>query len=133
MLYDLAEGPPRRGTLLESVFMVLVNRRQEQEFLKTRLLVEAVLAPHTEQSKLSDTFKDYAAQAFPHLHKQEASKDSLAKKALAAWTGIDKLYVKPLWEAAPQRRKMSSRLHKARQKVEELEENRRKRPHMRME
>ena len=58
MLYDLYGRPPPAGSLLESVFMVLAKRRQEQELLRTRVLVEAVLAPHVEKKGpgLSEAF-----------------------------------------------------------------------------
>jgi len=124
MLYDLADGPPKPGTLLESIFLVLVNRRQEQEFIKTRLLVEAALAPHSEKHNLEKIFEQYTAQAFPHLEKKDDKEEE--KKALAAWTAHDKLVIRPLWDAAPERLKAASKLRGARDRVKKMEEDRKK-------
>ena len=126
MLYDLAQVPPETGSLLESVFLVLTKRRQEQEFLRTRVLVEATLAPHLEgDSKISDTFSDYMNAMFPYLKHQKDEKEDLMRQALKQWTGHRAFKVKPLWQAKEKPARFRSSLARGREKVKALEQLRR--------
>ena len=86
MLYDLADGPPEPGTLLESLFILVTKRRMEAQYLGTRVLMEAVLAPHVKENTLSKTNKMYLDSMFPHLRKDRKDKDVSAKEALKHWT-----------------------------------------------
>jgi len=85
MLYDLADGPPEPGTLLESLFILIAKRRLEAKYLETRLLMEAVLAPHVKENKLTDASKMYLNSLFPHLYKERKDKDQEAKEAMKHW------------------------------------------------
>lgn len=126
MLYDLAQAPPEPGSLLESVFLVLTKRRQEAEFLQTRVIVEAALAPHLEgKSKISDTFNDYLNAVFPwfRLHKGKTEKDMA--DALKQWVGKKALRVRPLWQNSQKPKRIQSSLARGREKVEERERMRR--------
>jgi len=122
MLYDLAQAPPEPGSLLESVFLVLSKRRQEQEFLKTRVMVESTLAPHLEgESKISETFSDYMNAMFPYLKHQGQDKDRDMKKALKQWTDRTAFKVKPLWEAKDKPARFRSSLKRGQERVAERE------------
>jgi len=122
MLYDLSQAPPEPGSLLESVFLVLTKRRQEQEFLRTRVLVEATLAPHLEgKSKISETFGDYMNAMFPYLQHQVPEKEGLMKQALKQWAGHRGFKVKPLWQTKDTPAHFRSALSRGREKVEERE------------
>lgn len=126
MLYDLAQAPPEQGSLLESVLLIISKRRQEQEFLKTRVLVEATLAPHLEgESKVSETFKDYMDTMFPYLGEERDTKETLAKQALDHWVGKGPLRVRPLWQSAEKPRRIRSALQRGAEKVREIEKMRR--------
>lgn len=128
MLYDLYGAPPPPGSLLESVFMILSKRRQEQELLRTRVLVEAMLAPHVEKkgSTLSEAFGDYADTLFPFLRHKRTKSSEDAKKALKQWTDRHALRVKPIWNAMKDgpAKKMQSRLRKGADRVAKLEHER---------
>jgi hypothetical protein len=126
MLYDLASAPPERGSLLESLFLVLSKRRQEQEFLKTRVLAEAMLAPHIEgKGRLTETFDDYANAMFPYLQSEKEKKEKLAADALKQWTDQKVLKVRPLWRAKEGARGLKSRLALGAERVKNAEEARR--------
>lgn len=126
MLYDLATASPEPGSLLESVFLIISKRRQEQEFLRTRTLVSATLAPHVENNKLSEVFEDYFNAMFPWLKKEREDKEQLAKEALKHWAGKKAFAVRPLWTAKQAGRGIKSRLRKGAEKVRKIEEERRK-------
>jgi hypothetical protein len=122
MLYDLAQTPPESGSLLESVFLVLSKRRQEQQFLALRVLVEAALAPHLEgKSKISETFGDFVDAMFPYLKKETTKGESLEREALKQWTGHRAFRVKPLWQSKDQPRRFRSSLQRGKEKIAERE------------
>lgn len=129
MLYDLAQTPPEQGSLLESLFLVLTKRRQEQQFLALRVLVEATLAPHLEgKSKISETFSDFVDAMFPYLEGEKdssTSTENLMQAALKQWTGHPALRVKPLWNTKDGPRRFKSSLVRGKEKVEERERMRR--------
>lgn len=126
MLYDLSQAPPEPGSLLESAFLVLTKRRQEQEFLRTRVLAEATLAPHLEgDSKISETFDDYMNSMFPYLRHQTTRSETDMKKALKQWTGRTAFKVKPLWQASDSPKRFRSSLQRGKEKIAKMEELRR--------
>jgi len=93
MLYDKYVGVPPRGTLLESVFVLIYLQRQEEQLLATRALVQASLSKE-EQKPAIEAFEMYCSRMFPFLaqaakrgdqDQQEALKDfvkSVAKISL---------------------------------------------------
>jgi hypothetical protein len=87
MLYDLAEGPPEPGSLLESLFILVTKRRMEAQYLGVRLLVEATLAPHLKDTKLSEANRMYLNSMFPHLAKDRVDRDKEAKETMKHWVG----------------------------------------------
>lgn len=122
MLYNLAQAPPEPGSFLESAFLLLTKRRQEQEFFRTRALVEAVLAPHLEgETSVSETFSDYMNVMFPYLSRQPKKKDEM-KEALDHWVGKRMFRVKPLWEAGDKPVRFRSSLQRGRERVERREQ-----------
>lgn len=127
MLYDLAQAPPEQGSLLESVFLVLAKRRQEQEFLRTRVLIEATLAPHLEKSTVSEAFGDYFDSMFPYLGSEKTVKtEDLQREALEHWVGKGPLTVKPIGMPADQKRsQVRSALQRSAARVAAAEDARR--------
>ena len=126
MLYDLSDGPPPMGSLLESVFLLLVKRRQETELLKINALIAAVLAPHQEKNALSDTMKDLVNSMFPFINKTE--EDNVAKKALKEWAGKVAFKVRPLWRAQDDKH-LVSKLRKGSEQIQKSEEKRKTKKH----
>jgi hypothetical protein len=122
MLYDLSPVAPESGSLLESLFLVLTKRRQEAEFLRTRVLVEATLAPHLEgKSKISETFSDYFNAMFPWIKNQKSATETLMAQALEQWVGKKVLRVRPLWQSNQKPKKLKSSLERGRSRVEARE------------
>lgn len=127
MLYDLGQVP-KPGSLLESVFSLLANRRQYQEFLKTRVIMEASLAPHIEGGKdrLSNAYEQYAKAMLPYLGKVRSTQSTEEQKTLQQWTNRGPLVVRPLWRAKEGAKgSWKSALARGRERVRQLEEARR--------
>lgn len=132
MLYDLAEGPPEPGSLLESILTIVAKRRQEQAFIQTKLLVEAFIAPHTEggSTNLSKTFELYKNSAFPFLAGERAKELKQSKQLLEHWT--KKVFrVKPLWRAK-ENMGIVSKLRRGADQVKKAEDLRRQVRHTRI-
>lgn len=66
MLYDKHVGAPEKGTLLESVFVLIFLQRQEEQLLATRALVQATLSKE-ETKPAIEAFEMYCAHMFPFL------------------------------------------------------------------
>ena len=115
MLYDLADGPPEPGTLLESLFILVTKRRLEAQYLGTRLIMEASLAPHMKENKLSDTNSMYLGAMFPHVFKKQKSKDEQAKEAMKHWVGRGPLVVTPLDSPDQRKQRHKDRMARHRQ------------------
>jgi hypothetical protein len=132
MLYDQSSEMPASGSPLESVFLLLAKRNKETEYYRTKLMVAATLAPHSEEGAkmLSGAWEDYRDSIFPFLEAQRTKKDVEAKKVLD-WWGKRMLKIRPLWRAN-ERRGIVSRLRKGMERVKASELQRRHRHHRRI-
>jgi len=132
MLYDTAGGPPRPGSLLESVFILMSKQRQEAEYFKTRALIVASLASVSENAgkMLDEALDKYRLALFPFLAEEKKKQDVDSKELLKHWT--NKVFkVKPLWRAKDHQG-IVSRLRKGAERVKEAEKLRRTKSHRRM-
>ena len=125
MLYDTASGPPRPGSLLESVFILLAQRRQEAEYFKTKTLVMGSLVDKIESGPkmLGESLDQYRQLLFPFLAEEKRKLDVDSKKLLKQWTSRI-LKVRPLWRPE-EHKQVISRLRKGAEKVRKSEELRR--------
>jgi hypothetical protein len=133
MLYDLSDGPPPPGSLLESVFLLIAKRRQEAQFFATKILMEAAIIPHVKDQGdvLAKTYEAYRDAMFPFLAGETKRAAKSTKKQLEQWTKTGPLRVRPLWR--PQDSSgLISRLKRGAAKVEQQEAERRKVPHKRI-
>lgn len=132
MLYDQALGPPPSGSLLESVFVLLAKRRQESDYYKTKVLVAAQVAVHSEEGgkMLTKAWEDYREAVFPFLSGQKEKEDVDAKKILN-WWGNRMLKIKPLWRAT-ENKSIVSKLRRGQARVKKAEQLRRTRQHRRI-
>jgi hypothetical protein len=97
MLYQLASEPPEPGTLLESVFLILTKMGQEEKFLQSRLMVEAILRPMAEGSQgLQDAYRDYQDAIFPFLARGREDEKEKMRNAAKSWSAQGPLRVRPL-------------------------------------
>jgi len=131
MLYDLADAPPPPGSLLESIFLIVTKRRQEIEFLQTRLMIEAIREPNLEKSGVQDAFKEYLEATFPYLEGETKKQAEDARTMLKKWTDVGALKIKPLWRGK-EHRGLLSKLRKGAEKVRKSEELRRQYRHRRI-
>jgi hypothetical protein len=132
MLYATASGPPRPGSLLESVFILLTKRHQEAEYFKTKTLMTASLVDKLENGGklLTEALDNYRERMFPFLRDEKKKVDVDSKKVLKAWTSKI-LKIRPLWR--PQENKaVVSKLRKGAEAVKRAESLRRASPHRRI-
>lgn len=125
MLYDRGVIP-RPGSLLETVLTLVAQRRQYAQYLETRVLMEAMLAPHLKDSKLDKTWERYANSVLPYIEGTSERTDEEEQKILNWWTSQKGMRVKPLWMASknvPGR--LRSALRRGAEKVKETERMRR--------
>lgn len=124
MLYDLADGPPPPGSPLESLFLVISKRRQEAEFLKTRVLIEAARSSQ-EGSNLSEAFQDYADVLFPYLRAEKKTKEQTTKEALEKWSSVGAIKIRPV-QRGLENRGTISRIKRDAERLQKLQEERKK-------
>jgi hypothetical protein len=132
MLYDTAAGPPRPGSLLESVFILMSKTRQEAEYFKTKALVVANFAAQVEGGgkMLEEAMDRYRRAIFPFLAEEKKKLDVDSKELLKHWT--NKMFkVQPLWRASDNKG-VVSKMRKGADKVKQAEDLRRKQPHKRI-
>jgi hypothetical protein len=129
VLYDLAQGPPEPGTLLESVFLLVSLRRREAELLHTEAIVTAIACLEGKDFKLAvDAIQALKNTLFPFLEAEKKKLDDKEKAALKYWTQNIKFKVKPLWNAN-QDRKLHSQLKRSAEKTKQAEELRKRKRH----
>lgn len=132
MLYDLAAGPPKPGTLLESLFVLMAKRRQEAEYYKTKVLMIASLADKMEGGgkMLDEAMEVYRDTLFPFLKDEKKQQDKEHKEVLKQWTR-HVLKIRPLWRAQDNRA-VVSKLRRGAERTKQSEELRRKKLHRRI-
>jgi len=134
MLYDLVQAPPEPGSLQESVLLIIAKRRQEAQFLQTRVLMRATLAPHVENGVdgLKEDLKALKEAMFPWLEADISREKEYAKKVLDTWTGIGAIKIKPMWRPHDDKTGIVSRLKKGAEVVKREEEMRRSQKYTRL-
>lgn len=134
MLYDLADGPPAPGSLLESLYLLTAKRRQEAELRKTEALAMAAAAPHMKDGGklLSDALEEYRKVLMPFLASVRDAKEKNQKALLEHWTEKRAFKVRPLSPFGGDHHKVVSKLRKGVEKVRASEERRRTTPHRRI-
>jgi hypothetical protein len=132
MLYDLASGPPKPGTLLESLFVLMAKRRQEAEYFKTKVLMIASLADKLEEGgkMLDEAMEVYRNNLFPFLGDEKKKQDKEHKEVLKQWTKYA-LKIRPLWRAQDNRA-IVSKLRRGAERTKQSEDLRRKKVHRRI-
>lgn len=137
MLYDLANGPPEPGSLLESIFLLISLRRRESELFQTEAIITAVLAAGSSAENrfepVEGALKAYRDAVFPFLENEKVKRSEMAKKALEQWTSHKAFRVRPLWTAqSGGSKKLYSQLRKSAERTQQAEELRRKKRHTRL-
>ena len=132
MMYDLAKTAPPPGSLLESLFLIVSKRRQETEFLKTKLLVAATREANLEdENVVPKAYKEYVHALFPYLEEDVKKELDDAHSMLKKWTDLKALTVKPIWRATDHKGIMS-KLRKGAERTKHAEDLRRQYRHTRL-
>ena len=125
------DGPPDPGSLLESALLLLTKKRMEAKYFETRLLVEAILAPHTEGNGLQEAMENYTDAMFPFLAKQRTSKEEQAKACMKQWVDHKVLKVTPIYRPSDHKR-FASRLKRGAENIKKQEAERKATSHRRI-
>jgi hypothetical protein len=133
MLYELAGEPPPPESLLESVFLLTAKRRQEADYYKTHSMIAGFLATQGGDVKvLEEALQEYRNSVFPFMQAAKVKELEDTKKTLKKWTqDITAMKIRPLWRAHDHKA-LVSKLRRGKEKVIQLEEERRKRRHRRI-
>lgn len=134
MLYDLADGPPLPGSLLESVYLLTAKRKQEAEMRKTEALAMASAAPHIKDGGklLADALDSYRSVLMPFLAREKDKEAASQRDLLKHWTDKVAFKVRPLSPHGADHHKVVSQLRKGAERVRASEELRRRAPHRRI-
>ena len=125
MFYDLGRVPPP-NSLLETLMAVFAQKKQYTDYLHTRVLVEAMLAPHTDgKLKVDETFERYMQSALPYLGKSSVILEEKEKEVLKQWTGQKGLKVVPHLNKKTAPGKIKSALKESARRVQHMENLRR--------
>lgn len=134
MLYDLADGPPLPGSLLESVYLLTAKRKQESEMRKTEALAMAAAAPHVKDGGklLSDALDSYRNTLMPFLIDEKDREVADHRALLKHWAEKVAFKVRPLSPYGGDHQKVVSKLRRGAERVRASEELRRRTPHRRI-
>jgi hypothetical protein len=124
MMYDMSDEPPEPGSLLESVFLLISKRRLELDFLRTKVMVRATLAPVVGGKGLEDAVEAYAKALFPFLEDQRKQEARRNKELLERVAKMGPLRIRPITN--PDHRKLASRLRRSEERTKMAEESRRR-------
>lgn len=118
---------PEPGSLMEMIFLVVWKMRQNIEFQKTRVVVQAQMSQQGVEGKLIEkAFEDLRQAFFPFERtEREETIDSL-RKALMKEVGRGGLSVKPMMDLtrAQMRQKLDKGAHALNQRAHLLKEGR---------
>lgn len=134
MLYDLADGPPLPGSLLESVYLLTAKRKQEAELRKTEVLAMAAAAPHMKEGGklLTEALEEYRKVLMPFLGKEKTKEEADQRTLLKHWTEKKVFKVQPLSPYGADHQRIVSQLRKGAARVKASEESKRATPHRRI-
>lgn len=69
MWYDRFQGLPPRGSLLESIFLLVFLSRQEAHLLATRAIVQSTLPEGGAAKPAIEAYQKYCDRMFPHIER----------------------------------------------------------------
>ena len=110
MMYDAMSSPPRPGTPLESVMILLWQMRQESDYYLQRAIVQASIDPDQGKST-TEAWKEFTDHFYPYLGPETKKSDQKALDVLMEEIKRGGLAVRP---TAPQ---VKSRMRKLREKA----------------
>jgi len=100
MWYDKYSGIPPRGSLLESVFVLVHLHRQQAQLLATRALVQVSMPEHrAAQDPAIEAFQKYCDTMFPFLDRAADQEKEQARENLTKFVSKRAMIaLKPIWK-----------------------------------
>lgn len=102
-MYDKLTEPPAPGTPLESVMLLVWRMRQDIEFQKSRVLVDAIVASAAQgdaiskaNQELQEAWQDFLDEFYPYQKGQRVRTDQAAIEFLKQEVAKGPLKVTPL-------------------------------------
>jgi len=118
-MYDKLHEPPAPGTPLESVMLLVWRMRQDIEFQRTRVTINAILASAAQgdnvqaaNKELQDAWQDYLDESYPYQKGQRTKTDSAAIEFLKQEVAKGPLTVTPLQPVGKASSKLKTRWFK---------------------
>lgn len=100
MLYDLQKAPPKPGTPLESLMLLVWQMRQAIRLQETRAIVQAILAANSEdqglQKAIKESWDSYVDELMPYQRGARKRQDKGAIDFLKREVARGPLKVTPL-------------------------------------
>jgi len=113
LLYDQMDKPPRPGSPLESLLLLVWQMRQTIRLQETRAIVQALLSAQSEDSNVQKATKEawegYLDELFPYQRGQRKRQDRAAIDYLKNEAARGPLTVTPLVPLHKPRSRMRSR------------------------
>jgi len=118
-MYDKLPGPPAPGTPLESVMLLVWRMRQDIEFQRTRVMVNAAVASAAQgdnieaaNKELQTSWHDFLDEAYPYQKGQRVRTDQAAIEFLKQEVAKGPLTVTPLQPVGKASSKLKTRWYK---------------------
>ena len=114
VLFDLLAEPPKPGTPLESLMLLVWQMRQEIEFYKVSAVMNTLVGAATENvdegnKTIKQAYEDLMDAFYPHQKGKRVRADQAALDVLRAETARGPLRVVPLQSTSKLRSKMKTR------------------------
>jgi len=113
MIYDTLREPPKPGTPLESLMLLVWRMRQDIEVQKTRVLAEAIIAAASgtdeANKRLQEAWSQYVDDAYPFKRGRRVRADQAAMEYFKREAAKGPLRVVPLQPLTRAKSRLSSR------------------------
>jgi hypothetical protein len=113
MWYDRFQGMPPRGSLLESIFILVFLSRQEAHLLATRAIVQSTLPEGGAAKPAIEAFQKYCDRMFPYIERAGDTDKEDQHKRLAEFVKTRaSIALAPILKAqADQQKKLATHKH----------------------
>lgn len=115
-MYDLMAEPPKPGTPLESLMLLVWRMRQDIEVQKTKAIVQAIVAAASEGEEANKTlmtaWDQYLDEVFPFKRGRRVKADQLAIEYLKREAARGPLHVVPLQPLTKAKSRLRARSRK---------------------
>ena len=111
MLYDTARQPPKPGSLLEVLFIMIQMRRELARFKETMTIVQAI-REGDEGESTQKAFESFRDTLMPFLKKELRKEQTRVVEALRAEANKGPLQVRPMASLSVAKSKLRNQVNK---------------------